>query len=129
MCHIMKTFILTIYFISRLIQAYGQEKDSSLYFFYIKQDNIDTVVYQKEFYKNGNIKNEGWKITEKPLDKSKLTSEVIPPYGIDFGFGVWKTYYKGGQVSSIDSNGVNDTAVKRQYFLQQKWQSKSYCHY
>jgi hypothetical protein len=109
-----KTLIL-IFILSKLL-SFGQSSDSSVYFLFKDQENIESIIFHQDFYLNGNVKREGWFVKEKPVEKSKIHIALKTPPGSLLSVGVWKTYYRNGNVLSVDSFGINDTMITRFHF-------------
>ena len=110
----MQTMLIILSLIG--VNLYGQISDSSIYFLYKDKKNVISVQYEKTYYPCDSLKHEGWMVNELPTLKSEISNHADSINGSSYTFGVWKFYYKNGKISSIDSNGVSDTAIKRQYF-------------
>lgn len=118
----MKT-ILTI-FLSLLLfsQAYGQENDSSVYWHFIAVDNVVDVKYARDYFANGQLKSEGWLVSEKASHESEIVK--VENYGkfsvLDYKYGVWKRYHESGKIAGIDSMGNKPNSESHQYDYNKK---------
>lgn len=97
---------------------FGQSSDSTIYHIYKTKKNVTGVKYVKDYYANGQLKSEGWMV----LEKSSPESEIIQVSNwanydtIEHRFGVWKSYYKDGKISEIDSIGKYKNELVKEYF-------------
>lgn len=89
------TLILAIY----TLTSTSQVKDSTIYNYFKNMENIDSVVYRKEFHNNLTLKKEGWVVYENLTnEKNYRNIEVKDENVISLchSFGVVKMYNSKG---------------------------------
>ncbi len=75
-------------------------QDSTVYFYYIDQPSVDSVYYHLHFYKNGAIKEEGWKIKiDDDHDLEEIPNDLIPGEDYtDIKVGEYRQYFRNGNI-------------------------------
>lgn len=115
--------ILTL-FLSLLFYSlsYAQENDSSVYKDFIKIDNVIDVKYHRDYYQKGQLKSEGWLVCEQSSPESEIVKvENYANYPVlEYKYGVWKRYYKSGNIAGIDSMGTLPNSESHQYDYNEK---------
>jgi hypothetical protein len=99
--------LFSIFILGFSLQSIAQENDSTFYKKYINKKGIQSVSYLKGYFKNGDLKYEGWAVyKDDPLyeyEESKL--------------GSWIFYYKNSKVKSAYNFGTrfNDTTIHEDF--------------
>lgn len=110
---------IVIAFVLFCIKSFSsaQSIDSSINKMYINKNNVLNVKYIKNTFSNGHSKLEGWIVYEKSTEFSEILMLINwKRYKIiGHKFGVWKRFYRTGQVKEIDSMGFNKSDVCKQY--------------
>lgn len=85
--------------------------DSAVFYNYIKYSGITKVRYVTKKYSKKKIKEEGWIVYYKNAANSKIfkIKDAPPDQEYQFKVGIWKGYYKKGNIQYIDSAIVNDS--------------------
>ncbi len=116
---IISPFILTLIVFS---QAYAQENDSSIYKHFITMDNVVDVKYVRNFFTKGQLKSEGWLVSEKSSPDSEIAK--VENYEkdsvLEYKYGVWKRYHESGKIAGIDSMGNIPNSESHQYDYNEK---------
>jgi antitoxin component YwqK of YwqJK toxin-antitoxin module len=96
----------------------GQSVDSTIYYLYKDKKNVTGVEYITDYYKNGQLKSEGWIVYEKASSQSEIVqiNNWANYDTVVHKFGVWKSYYKRGQISEIDSLGNYSSDIVKDYY-------------
>jgi hypothetical protein len=95
--------ILLICFQSNL--TFSQSPDSSTYYKLKQLNSNANVYYVYGRFNDGSLEYEGW-----VQDKDSIESK----------FGIWKHYYKGGQIWRIEDKAINNTDTLHQKLYNKK---------
>jgi antitoxin component YwqK of YwqJK toxin-antitoxin module len=80
-------------------------------------ENVVDVKYARDYFPKGQLKSEGWLVCENPSPESDIVKvENYDNYPLlEYKYGVWKRYYKSGNIAGIDSMGNLPNSASHQY--------------
>lgn len=118
----MKVILQCIISLLLFSQSFAQENDSSIYKHFIKLKNVIDVKYARDYFPKGQLKAEGWLVLEKPSSESDIVNvENYDKYSVlEWKYGVWKRYFKSGNIAGIDSMGNHPNSESHQYDYNEK---------
>lgn len=118
----MKVILQCIISLLLFSQSFAQENDSSIYKHFIKLKNVIDVKYTRDYFPKGQLKAEGWLVIEKPSSESEIVNvENYDKYSVlEWKYGVWKRYFKSGNIAGIDSMGNLPNSESHQYDYNEK---------
>jgi hypothetical protein len=104
-----KLFILTLF---ALTNAFGQV-DSSTYYEFIKYPDVDSIMFVNETYSDKKPKEQGWIVVYRNGANSKIfkVNNSTADQSFVLKVGIWKGFYKSGQLSYTDTIFINEYAA------------------
>ncbi len=84
--------------------GYSQKLDSTVYYWYLKDKGIDSIYYNADFYRNGDLKECGWIIRSKrnnSMFKFIDTLAIENLMYFEWKVGVYRYYYKNDRIEFI----------------------------
>ena len=90
---------LSIILVTFTLSSFSQVIDSTVYNYFSNMENIDSVVYRKEFHNNLILKKEGWVVYENLTDSKNYRNIVVKDESVVslyHSFGVVKMYNSKG---------------------------------
>ena len=101
--------ILTLISIIITLCGFGQSIDSTTYYLYSNDPNIDSITYKKQFYSNGQLKEKGW-VLFCSKDNNYITFDSMTNFdcfsNVEFKVGEYMYYHKNGSIECILKNPI-----------------------